>query len=273
MNVSLTYLLNNADEVSKVDESFILQKIKAEPFVQGWKLILAKLKEQKVSNFGFYQSNVFYANDYLRTEKYDESEIITLEDKPSSQNLASREQHFEIIEEAIESIDVFQIDEQSMNEILDLKNEAEDIVDLQEDNEEKSNNLAVEKENFDHNMIKPDKKKRKKKKEKKKAKNASALIAMDMPAYVQWLLSLEPLLEAEHVKKKSGKKKKKNKEHKLAKSSVTKKKLVISEPLAELLLAQGHVNESIEMYKQLSLVFPEKNTYFAAKISEINNLK
>ncbi len=45
---------------------------------------------------------------------------------------------------------------------------------------------------------------------------------------------------------------------------------IISESLAKILAKQGHTKESIEMYRKLSLKFPEKSGYFASLINEIN---
>ena len=41
---------------------------------------------------------------------------------------------------------------------------------------------------------------------------------------------------------------------------------IISETLAELLVAQGHQAKAIEMYEQLRLKYPENSRFFAAKI-------
>ncbi|GEM_PF-3564396 len=41
---------------------------------------------------------------------------------------------------------------------------------------------------------------------------------------------------------------------------------IVSETLAELLASQGHIKEANEMYRKLSLLYPEKSSYFASKI-------
>lgn len=43
----------------------------------------------------------------------------------------------------------------------------------------------------------------------------------------------------------------------------------ISEPLANVLLAQGHIKQAQVMYQKLSLKYPDKSAYFAAKIKEL----
>ena len=48
-------------------------------------------------------------------------------------------------------------------------------------------------------------------------------------------------------------------------------KEVVTEAMAEVLFLQGRFDRALEMYNQLSLLDPSKNTYFAAKISEIKS--
>lgn len=57
----------------------------------------------------------------------------------------------------------------------------------------------------------------------------------------------------------------------LAKASITENDTLISETLAKLLAIQGKKDKAIKMYRQLSLKYPEKNTYFAAKIEQLKN--
>jgi hypothetical protein len=51
--------------------------------------------------------------------------------------------------------------------------------------------------------------------------------------------------------------------------SITEDNNIISETLADLLVAQGQSSKAIKMYQSLSLKFPEKSIYFAKKIEQL----
>jgi tetratricopeptide (TPR) repeat protein len=55
----------------------------------------------------------------------------------------------------------------------------------------------------------------------------------------------------------------------MAVNSIAREDELVSESLAEVYARQGKVEKAIEMYRKLSLLNPEKNTYFAAKIENI----
>jgi hypothetical protein len=56
-----------------------------------------------------------------------------------------------------------------------------------------------------------------------------------------------------------------------AATSVLENTAIISASLADLLAKQGHTEKAVEMYARLSLIFPEKSTYFAAQIEKLKN--
>jgi tetratricopeptide (TPR) repeat protein len=62
-----------------------------------------------------------------------------------------------------------------------------------------------------------------------------------------------------------------NEEIKLANKSLNEDYDLVSETMAKLFVKQGHKEKAIKIYKKLILIYPEKNTYFAARISELNN--
>ena len=80
--------------------------------------------------------------------------------------------------------------------------------------------------------------------------------------------------EAKKKKKKKAKKKKyKDDLERIIESSVEEQEDIISETLAMILHKQGHISKSIEMYEQLILLYPEKSSYFAARINELKKNK
>ena len=104
--------------------------------------------------------------------------------------------------------------------------------------------------------------------------------------YIRWLMGTKSINKertvADKKKKKKAKKsvKKAVKEQKKSKGikkmvlkaaeqSVKKRDVIISETLADILAMQGHAKKAKKMYKQLSLIFPEKSSFFAAKIKKL----
>lgn len=55
----------------------------------------------------------------------------------------------------------------------------------------------------------------------------------------------------------------------MAVNSISRKDELLSESLAEVYAKQGKKEKAIEMYRKLSLLNPEKNTYFAARIEKL----
>ncbi len=55
----------------------------------------------------------------------------------------------------------------------------------------------------------------------------------------------------------------------IAKSSVREDYNIVSETMAKLYATQGNIKKAKKVYEKLILIYPEKNTYFAARISEL----
>ncbi|MCO6463089.1 MAG: hypothetical protein J5I52_02950 [Saprospiraceae bacterium] len=105
--------------------------------------------------------------------------------------------------------------------------------------------------------------KRKKMKKKFKLKEFSGI-----SDYSQWLMSFKK----EDLEKKIRKEEKKAKKRELeesARKSITKSDAIVSEPLADILVQQGHFDDAKKMYEHLMHKYPEKSSYFAAKIENL----
>ncbi|HMQ07180.1 MAG TPA: hypothetical protein PKC30_07760 [Saprospiraceae bacterium] len=163
------------------------------------------------------------------------------------------------------------VDHEEALELIEGKN------DWESDTEKDSLIIPAQGDKKEEQKKEKKKKKRKKKSESSQSANKSEDYLSD---FSKWLLSrtvneLEDSTDELPVTKKAKKKtkkarKKKGKKTKTAKNiSLAKDAGIISEPLADLLAQQGHIEEAVRMYKQLGLIFPEKSIYFAAKIEKI----
>lgn len=190
---------------------------------------------------------------------------VTLSDKNITQKPISNDMESEeIIENTINEITPLQVsppDSQLLdpnvyvnNEVLNHLNvsKTENAIDVSSEMDTKGNT---------HN-------KRKKLKKKKKKKGFRLDEFAGITSYSKWLLSFK----RNDIDKKIAKELKEKKKRELAQianKSITKSSSLVSEPLADLLVHQGHFDEAKKMYEQLMHKNPEKSRYFAAKIENL----
>jgi hypothetical protein len=106
------------------------------------------------------------------------------------------------------------------------------------------------------------------KKKKNKQKNFKLKEYSGISEYAKWLLSFKNVDVEKQILKEEKAAKKRALEQS-AKKSVTKSDLIASESLAEILAIQGHFDDAKKMYEQLMHKYPEKSSYFAAKINNL----
>ncbi|HMQ48050.1 MAG TPA: hypothetical protein PKA00_11820 [Saprospiraceae bacterium] len=98
-------------------------------------------------------------------------------------------------------------------------------------------------------------------------KNFKSWVTQFQPPQIR--VHVDDLMEAQNKQKR--KKKKLKKMPSIALESIVEHDEVVSETLAEILASQGYPHKAIEMYERLKLVFPEKSSFFAAKIENLKN--
>lgn len=126
-------------------------------------------------------------------------------------------------------------------------------------------------------IIKSKKSGKKKKKNKKNSRIEKFVMNPDdevKSGFIDWLYNFKPIdgsHTAKLVKKKKKKSKKISKVEAEIERSVQRGEDIVSENLALLYEKQKHYSLAIEMFQKLNLKYPEKSSYFAAKISELNS--
>lgn len=108
----------------------------------------------------------------------------------------------------------------------------------------------------------------KKKTKKKKTKKFKLNEYSGISDFSIWLLSFKNNDIEKQISKEKKAAKKRALEEK-ANKSVTKTHTIISEPLADILANQGHLDDAKKMYEQLMMKYPEKSSYFATKINQL----
>ena len=123
-------------------------------------------------------------------------------------------------------------------------------------------------------VVKKQGKSKKKKKLNKKSKATKFIlnpVEERKEGFVDWLFHFKPIDGGNTAKLLKNKKKKISKVEEEIERSVQRGEDIVSENLAILYEKQKHYDLAIEMFQKLNLKYPEKSSYFAAKIIELKS--
>ncbi|HMP30285.1 MAG TPA: hypothetical protein PKD85_11840 [Saprospiraceae bacterium] len=204
-------------------------------------------------------------------EQHESSEILLKEsdDKisiPKEVYTTHTDEHSKIEEEKEVSVEIFEDSIESESNISNEKHINHQTI-------EESNDIRTHKES---STLKKHKKNKKKKQKKHKTLTQKFIInPLDVTKddYTAWIFNLKPIegSNTENIIKLSKKTKKKSKIEAEIERSIQIGEDIVSESLAELYTKQGHVERAIDMFQKLNLKYPEKSSYFAAKILELKS--
>ena len=197
----------------------------------------------------------------LKKENYEKAEAEDLE-------------YLDVTDEITETVE--EVEDEIELETNELPESQEQIPTLE------TNQNMEEEEDYPDQMVFVDNVEKKKKKKSKKSKSKSNYrwsseteadyTMTNLDPFTVWINSIDGVEITAVESKQSGKKKKKNKKkNKPHSKSLESKPEIASEALAGLLTNQGHYEDAIAMYEQLSLKNPEKSSFFAAKIESIKD--
>lgn len=259
------------------------------PYADTFKVLLAKKMSSVVSHSLAIQRNDIQLPNFQNEGEIApdgdiqyailEKEVVEQIEETDDENTASEDNQnivadIETIEEIVDdSTSMVNNDETKTMMELDVEVEerqvVEEIVSL-ENNPIVIENDTEELESSDLYFESDDEKP--KKKHKKGKKNKADKFGLKeysgISDFSKWLLSFKKDDVEKRIRKEEKAARKKIIEDN-ARKSVTKSSAIISEPLAEILASQGHLDDAKKMYVQLMHKYPEKSSYFAAKINNL----
>ncbi len=133
----------------------------------------------------------------------------------------------------------------------------------------KTDSVEIRNDIFEENSAKT--KKLKNKKNKKIGKFVINPEESEKSGFIDWLFNFKPIEGSNTAKIVYKKKKKRSKVQEEIERSVQRGEDIVSEHLALLYEKQKHYEMALEMFQKLNLKYPEKSSYFALKISELNS--
>jgi hypothetical protein len=283
---NLTHLVHYSSALDSISVTEIEELIAKAPSADAYKVLLDK----KMSRIHTHDSVLAGADKMLLSNIFIDEAHLTheapkfLQEKPEINQL-------DIVQESLESSEIIQLKDNDITppkEDLDTEMEENEKQIITEDisrrvithhpveeveevevipmsievtiDDELSANLNEEQDTFTN--------KKNGKKNKQKQKSFKLKEYSGISEYAKWLLTFKKVDIEKQIRKEEKTAKKRALEAN-AKKSVTKSDLIASEPLAEILAIQGHFDDAKKMYEQLMHKYPEKSSYFAAKINNL----
>lgn len=273
---SFLNLFSDNSELDHISVSALEAMIVSYPFAGIYKLMLAIKMNQGISHDLSMQMNdtsllhyrlihneripnISHQNDFLNSSE-------TNSEKDAEESNSSLYTDFTAEESiSIAPINNFEIDQDQNQTILksnDLEQKSQLSAVLQPDENILNTQIVLENKNDSSKEV------AKSRKNKIKAKKFKLKEFSGISDFSKWLLSFKKEdIESKILKEEKAAKKRAIEEN--AKKSVTKLNSIISEPLAEILALQGHLDDSKKMYQQLMIKYPEKSSYFAQKLNNL----
>lgn len=240
--------LQNPDVLLSLSEEFLASKVSDFPLDSGYKTLLALKKGGSAMH-----SLTMHCKDRLLrmpAAAIPPSETVAVFDAP-----VYPIEDLSFMEENNQSYVPVQSD---MEESGHAPQSVDQNASIPEAEAEKSIHQETEGSVVKHGQVK-----KKKKKDKFRLREYAGISPFSL-----WLLSFQED-DLEKKLRKEAKAAKKRALEESARKSVTPTVEIVSEPLADILASQGHLDAAKKMYAQLMQKYPEKSSYFASKIEQI----
>lgn len=277
MTPNLTQVVHNPSVLDSISVTEIEELISQVPSSDIYRMILDKKMSRNHSH-----ESILAGSDKMLLSEFSFEAVLDLQNVSELEKKTTTIENTSTNTEMKEESVVFNVEHQGLAEDViiyektDVKienSENENIIPLNENENTAFENMRVEEikndleAEIDENETLPKNKKIGKKK-KQKQKSFKLKEYSGISEYAKWLLTFKNVDVEKQIRKEEKAAKKRALEAN-AKKSVTKSDLIASEPLAEILAIQGHFDDAKKMYEQLMHKYPEKSSYFAAKINNL----
>lgn len=280
MTPNLTQYLHHSSALDSISVTEIEELITKAPSADAYRMLLDK----KMSRQYTHDTVLAGADKMLLSNLVFDAKHLTQEATTSLQGIIELDPTA-LAQERLDDIEIIQVTNENVQQKDDLETMSDESIldpiteetfpqDFDLHNSEEptpmpvgkiENNVDVE-ETIEDIAIHTGKKNTKKNKQKQKSFKLKEYSGIS--EYAKWLLAFKKVDVEKQIRKEEKAAKKRALEAN-AKKSVTKSDQIASEPLAEILAIQGHFDDAKKMYEQLMHKYPEKSSYFAAKINNL----